>query len=174
MADTDDDRPALLTKKRKKHRASVISASTRRTQAMSMSTASSWHAYILRPPQQKVLHPTAGRYYRFVAALEAKLPIGRERGGLPLVFSWTDAFQPSQHRCAIAVCTLLLTLAIDLSPWLIAYLTLAPLALLSNEMRPHIKIPSGLSMVMLSSEGTVHLMHCSGLSHGAQQLQCQQ
>ncbi len=39
------------------------------------------------------------RYYRLIAALEEKLPIGRERGGVPLVFSWTDAFQPSQHRC---------------------------------------------------------------------------
>ena len=38
------------------------------------------------------------RYYRLIAALEEKLPVGRDRGGVPLVFSWTDAFQPSQHR----------------------------------------------------------------------------
>jgi len=36
-------------------------------------------------------------YYRFLLALESKVPFGRERGGVGLVFSWNNAFQPAQH-----------------------------------------------------------------------------
>lgn len=35
-------------------------------------------------------------YYRFLTALEAALPVGKERGGIPLNFKWTDAFQPDR------------------------------------------------------------------------------
>ena len=37
------------------------------------------------------------RYYQFLIALESKLPFGRERAGINIVFSWDNAFQPSQH-----------------------------------------------------------------------------
>ena len=36
-------------------------------------------------------------YYRFLLALESKVPFGRERGGVCLVFSWNNAFHPAQH-----------------------------------------------------------------------------
>ena len=67
-------------------------------QKTSMSLRSGLRLQLLKPRANPACDPWR-RYYRFIAALEAKLPIGRERGGLPLVFSWTDAFQPSQHRC---------------------------------------------------------------------------
>ena len=34
------------------------------------------------------------RYYAFLSALETALPMGKDRGGVQMAFSWGDAFQP--------------------------------------------------------------------------------
>ena len=36
----------------------------------------------------------ARRYYAFLSALEAALPVGKDRGGVQVAFGWGDAFQP--------------------------------------------------------------------------------
>ncbi len=36
----------------------------------------------------------AYRYYDFLSALETALPVGKDRGGVQMAFSWGDAFQP--------------------------------------------------------------------------------
>lgn len=43
------------------------------------------------------------RYYMYLNALEKALPIGRERGGLALTFSWADAFQPRERSQSSSV-----------------------------------------------------------------------
>ena len=37
------------------------------------------------------------RYYAFLSALEAALPVGRDIGGVQMAFSWGDAFNPRER-----------------------------------------------------------------------------
>lgn len=51
----------------------------------------------------QVLDTAAFRYYGYLNALEAALPIGRERGGVQITFQWGDAFQPKDRHSSSSV-----------------------------------------------------------------------
>ena len=37
------------------------------------------------------------RYYHFLTAMEAALPVGQDRRGVPVSFAWHDAFSGATH-----------------------------------------------------------------------------